>query len=368
MELEKLYYDPSHYAGYSATANLSRAAKPNFSRNEVVDWLKSQDAYTLHRPVRRKFPRLHYNVTNIDDLWEADLIDLRNLKTYNGGYSYLLVVIDVLSKFGWVEPLRDKTSSCVIKAFRNIFSRNKNRLPVYLQTDKGKEFIASDVQKFLKEKNIRFRVARNPDIKAAIVERFNRTLKERMWRYFTHKNTRRYIDILQDIVHAYNHTRHSSIKMQPAAVTLENARIARENMNRRWNIGVDDAEGRKNRGRKQKCKYKAGELVRISRAKAAFEKGYEAGWSEEIFRIHRVLEWRRPPVYELSDLQGEVIDGIFYEQELAHVIKDLREGEFIVDRVIKTKGRGNNKQLLVSWRGYPSKFDSWIPASSLISK
>lgn len=139
-------------------------------------------------------------------------------------------------------------------------------------------------------------------------------------------------------------------------------------MNRRWNIGDDDAEGRKNRGRKQKCKYKAGELVRISRAKAAFEKGYEAGWSEEIFRIHRVLEWRSPPVYELSDLQGEVIDGIFYEQELAHVIKDLQEGEFIVDRVIKTKGRGNNKQLLVSWREYPSKFDSWIPASSLISK
>lgn len=368
MELEKLYYDPSHYAGYSATVNLSRAAKPNFSRNEVVDWLKSQDAYTLHRPVRRKFPRLHYNVTNIDDLWEADLIDLRNLKSYNDGYSYLLVVIDVLSKFAWVEPLRDKTSACVIKAFQNIFSRNKKRLPVYLQTDKGKEFIASAVQKFLKEKNICFRVARNPDIKAAIVERFNRTLKERMWRYFTHKNIRRYIDILQDIVHAYNHTRHSSIKMQPAAVTLENARIARENMNRRWNINVDDAEGRKNRERKQKCKYKAGEFVRISRAKAAFEKGYEAGWSEEIFRIHRVLEWRRPPVYELSDLQGEVIDGIFYEQELTHVIKDLREGEFIVDRVIKTRGRGNNKQLLVSWRGYPSKFDSWISAGSLISK
>ncbi|XP_070169440.1 uncharacterized protein [Polyergus mexicanus] len=137
MELEKLYYNPSHYAGYSATSNLSRAAKPNFTRNEVIDWLKSQDAYTLHRPVRRKFPRLHYNVTNIDDLWEADLIDIRNLKSYNDGYSYLLTVIDVLSKFVWVEPLRDKTAACVVKAFQRIFSRNKERLPVYLQTDKG---------------------------------------------------------------------------------------------------------------------------------------------------------------------------------------------------------------------------------------
>jgi len=70
-------------------------------------------------------------------------------------------------------------------------------------------------------------------------------------------------------------------------------------------------------------------------------------------------------VYELCDLAGEVIDGIFYEQELARVEKNLQEEEFIVDRVIKSRGRGSNKQLLVSWRGYPRKFNTWIPASSL---
>ena len=364
MELEKLYYTPSHYAGYSAVDNLSRAAKPNFTRNDVIEWLKSQDAYTLHRPVRRKFPRLHYNVTNIDDLWEADLIDLRNLKSYNNGYSYLLIIIDVLSKFVWVEALRDKTASCVTKAFQRVLSRNRDRRPVYLQTDKGKEFIARAVQKFLKEKDIRFRVTRNPDVKAGVVERFNRTLKERMWRYFTHKNTRRYIDVLQDIVRAYNHTYHTSIKMQPAAVTRENARIARENINQRWKL---DEEKKNNRNVKQKAKYKAGDLVRISRAKVVFEKGYEAKWSEEIFRIRRILKWRKPLVYELSDLEGEDIDGIFYEQELIPVNKDLPSEEFIVDRIIKSRGRGSNKQLLVSWQGYPSKFDSWIPASSLKS-
>ena len=366
MELEKLYYDPSHYAGYSARDNLARAAKPKFTRNEVVEWLKSQDAYTLHRPVRRKFPRLHYNVTNIDDLWEADLIELRNLKNYNDGYSYLLTIIDVLSKFVWVEPLRDKTSAGVVRAFERVLSRNKERIPVYLQTDKGKEFIGAPFQKFLKEKDIRFRVTRNPDVKAAVVERFNRTLKERMWRYFTHKNTRRYIDVLQDIVRAYNHTRHSTIKMEPAVVTLENARIARENMNRRWSKEGKE-EKKKNLISARKAKYKEGDLVRVSRAKVAFEKGYEAKWSEEIFRIHRVLEWRKPHVYELRDLAGEVIDGFFYEQELSPINKNLQEGEFIVDRVIKSRGRGNNKQLLVSWQGYPSKFDSWIPASSLRS-
>ncbi|XP_018300779.1 uncharacterized protein [Mycetomoellerius zeteki] len=181
-----------------------------------------------------------------------------------------------------------------------------------------------------------------------------------MWRYFTHKNTRRYIDVLQDIVHAYNH---SSTRMQPAVVTRENAHIARENIARRWK---KNDESLKKRG-SETIKYRVGDLVRISRAKGAFEKGYEANWSEEIFRIYRILDWRKPRVYELSDLADEVIDGIFHEQELARVEKNLQEEQFIVDHVIKSRGRGANKQVLVSWRGYPSKFDSWIPASSLIS-
>ncbi|EFN88599.1 hypothetical protein EAI_10827, partial [Harpegnathos saltator] len=117
----------------------------------------------------------------------------------------------------------------------------------------------------------------------------------------------------------------------------ENARIAREHM----------------------------QHVRISRAKGVFEKGYEANWTEEIFRIHRILEWRNPRVYELNDLSGEVIDGIFYEQELAGVNKNLQEEEFIVDKVIRRRGRGANKEFFVSWWGYPSKFNSWIAASNI---
>jgi len=155
-----------------------------------------------------------------------------------------LLSTDVLSKYVWIEPLRDKTSNCVIKAFQRVFSRREGRVPIYLQTDKGKEFIARPMQKFLKESDIRFRVTHNRDIKAAIVERFNKTLKERMWRYFTH--TRRYIEVLQDIVRAYNHTRHSS-RMQPAIVTRENACVARKNIARRWNNNdTNKKHGRKN--------------------------------------------------------------------------------------------------------------------------
>ncbi|XP_025161893.1 uncharacterized protein LOC112590224 [Harpegnathos saltator] len=173
------------------------------------------------------FPRLHYNVTNIDDLWEVDLIELANLRNYNEGYCYLLTIIDVFSKFVWVEPIRSKSSTSMTEAFRHVLSRNGGRIPTWLQSDKGKEFIGQTFQNFLKKKNICFRTLRNPDAKAAVVERFNRMFEERLWRYFTHKNIHRYIDVLQGIVHAYNHTRHSTIKMEPASVTLDNARLAR---------------------------------------------------------------------------------------------------------------------------------------------
>ena len=105
-------------------------------------------------------------------------------KKLQRGYSYFLVIIDVLSKYVWVESLRDKTSNSVTKAFQRVLAKSEGRVPVYLQTDKGKEFVAHPMQKFLKENDIRFRVTRNPDIKAAVVEHFNRTLKERMLLFY----------------------------------------------------------------------------------------------------------------------------------------------------------------------------------------
>ncbi|XP_025163704.1 uncharacterized protein LOC112590670 [Harpegnathos saltator] len=149
--------------------------------------------------------------------------------------------------------------------------------------------------------------------------------------------------------------------MEPASVTLDNARLARERMQQRYHH-LDELD-RRNHSRG--AKYKVGTLVRVSRAKGVFEKGYEANWTEEIFRIHRIYEWRNPRVCELSDLSGEVIDGIFYEQELTRVNNNLQEEEFIVDKVIRRRGRGANKELFVSWRGYLSKFKSWILASNL---
>ena len=189
-------------------------------RKKNYAWLSNQDAFTLHDPIKRRFPRLSYNVTNIDDVWDCDLLELTSMKDYNDGYCYILVVIDVLGKFAWVKPLKDKTARNVASVFKRITDRVKPRVTLCVQTDRGKEFLRAAFQNLRKHMEIGFPVARNPDIKVAMVERLNRTLRERIWRYFSHRNTKRYIDVLQKIVYAYNQTSHSGTRMRPAEVNF----------------------------------------------------------------------------------------------------------------------------------------------------
>lgn len=215
--LSNIYFNPSSADSFTSLTKLQNAVKGKYSKEAVKKWLSNQDAYTLHKPVRRKFPRNKYNVYNINDLYQADLNDMRSLSKFNDGFKYILTVIDVFSRFAWAVPLADKKPATIINAFKKIFHDSK-RTPVYLQTDKGSEFIANTVRKFLRDNDIKYYVAQNPDVKACFVERLNRTLKTRMYRYFTRNTTHRYIDIIPQLLKAYNSTVHSSIKIAAGTI------------------------------------------------------------------------------------------------------------------------------------------------------
>ncbi|KAK7576269.1 hypothetical protein V9T40_012555 [Parthenolecanium corni] len=343
--LERLYYNRKNPIGFRGIQPLIDEAQTTVDKNSVKDWASSQDTYTLFKPVRRKFRRNYYIVTNINDLWESDLVDLQKLQKENNGIKFLLTTIDVFSKKAYVEPLRDKTAHSIIQAFRRIFEESGLR-PVNLRTDKGKEFIAKEVQKFFKDNNVNHYTVKNPDVKAAIIERFNRTLKTRMWRYLFHINSYKYIDALTDLVDAYNNSYHTTIKMCPNQVDETNILQVYHN--------TYDKKSRK----KIKPKLREGDFVRLVREKGVFEKGYEYTFTEEIFKVIKVI--RHPvPVYEIKDLNDEIIDGHFYEAELQKVKFDPN-AEFKVDKILKSKGKGVSKKVLVSWRGYPPAFNSWI--------
>ena len=98
----------------------------------------------------------------------------------NNGYTFLLTVIDCFSKFGWAEPLHNKSGQEILDAFKIILKRD-GRKPKRLQTDKGSEFLNSKVQRLLKEENIEF-FTTNSEMKAIIVERYNRSLKMKMYK------------------------------------------------------------------------------------------------------------------------------------------------------------------------------------------
>ena len=185
--LKELYYNPPHSAAYGGASNLLRATRIPHSR--VIEWLEGQDAYNSHKLVRKRFARRFYNTRNMDDTWELDLADLRSIKIYNDDVSYLLIVIDILSKFVWVEALVDKTGKNVANGFERVLKRSGGRLPVCVQSDARKEFISRKFQSILKKNNIMFTPAPSSDSKAACAKRFIRTIKERIWRYFTHKRS-----------------------------------------------------------------------------------------------------------------------------------------------------------------------------------
>ena len=150
--------------------------------------------------------------------WQARFCDMTSKAEYNDGYTFILTCIDCFSKYAWAIPIMSKRGEEIVQAFKRILKMS-GRKPKRLQTDKGKEFLNTKVQSFLRENGIQLFTTES-DKKASIVERFNRTTKGRTYKYFTVNNTYRYEEVLRSLVGGYNNTYHRSIKMKPIAVRI----------------------------------------------------------------------------------------------------------------------------------------------------
>ena len=150
-------------------------------------------------------------VFNTDEIWSPDLVEMQAFSSFNKGFKYILTDIDVFSKYAWAVPIKDKSAASVTKAFENIIS---DRIPKKLWVDERKEFYNATFKKLLDKHKIDMYSTFNEG-KAVVIERFNRTLKNIRWKYFTANNTRFYLDVLDQMVKNYNDKVHSTIKMTP---------------------------------------------------------------------------------------------------------------------------------------------------------
>lgn len=260
----------------------------------------------------------------------------------------MLNVIDVFSKYAWSIPLKDKKGTTVEQAFRRIVEQS-NRIPRHIWVDKGKEFYNKNMDEWLRERNI-IRYSTFGEHKSAVVERFNRTLKEIMWKRFTAENTRRWIDMLDKLLREYNTRRHSTIGMTPMKASLkENEMKVLQNI-------INKTKG----ASRNKPKFKVGDRVRMSRTKALFEKGYLPNWSEETYIVGEVQK-TNPITYKIKDSLGEIIEGSFYNEELQKTKQEI----YRIEKVIRKKKIDGVEHALVKWSGYSKKYNQWIPVTEL---
>ena len=353
--LKENYFDASLPGSLSGVQNFSRSLKERgiiVQPERIKEFLSAEPTYSLHKPARRKYKRNKVTSLGIDYLWQIDLVDMVKFSKFNKGYKYLLTCIDVFSKYAWVKPLKSKTGDSVLLAFKEILSGG-DRSPIKIQSDEGKEFLNKAFKEYLKKKNISLYIV-NSELKASVVERFNRTLKEKMWRNFTFKGKYVYHDVLDKIISAYNKSFHRTIKMRPIDVTKDE---------KNEKTIYDSVFANNTNDWASKFKLKINDKVRISKYKTTFSKGYTPNWSEEIFLVSEQLP-RTPCVYRIKDLKDERVEGIFYEHELQKITND--EEVFKVEKILRTRTKNKIKEVFVKWIGYPEKFNSWEPATSII--
>jgi transposase InsO family protein len=353
QELRDIYYNPK--TGYQSAERLYQKALAEglgVTRKQVKLWLKTQDTYTRYKPIVRRHKFRQTSVGYLGEQIQMDLVDMSKYRNKNKGYNWILTAVELLSRYAFTVPVLRKDTNNMTTAVTELLGQFKGRFAVYpklAQFDDGKEFYNVGVKSLLEKLGVRY-FSTYSEKKAAVVERFNRTLKTSMWKYFYSKGTYNWVDVLQSLTNSYNNTKHSAILMKPN-------NVSEDNQGEVWMTLFGH-----NYGDLPLPKFKVGDTVRVSRYKSTFTKGYEANFTEELFKVTKVLRGH-PNVYEVEDLEGEPVIGKFYEEELSGV--DKKDDVYRVEKVLKSKKVRGKKMVLIKWLGYDSKHNSWIPESDL---
>lgn len=357
MKLETRYANARNPIGFSGKNIISRYSKRS-NKEKLRKNLTRIPTYVLHREAKR--PRV-YNPFILYEprlLLQADLVDMVSRSKFNKGMNYILVVVDAFTRFCWAQPASDKSGEVILELFKKIY---KKAGPFKrLMTDAGSEFIAGDFQDFLTENGIQY-IRGNPH--APHVERLNRTLQGKLFKYMTQNETNKWVSVLPKVVAGYNERYHSTIKMSPLkAENSKNRSKLIENLTLYYEKALS---------KRKKPKLKIGDVVSMQKEKSIFGKGYTQVFTDELFKIYEVHDKLPIPMYTLIDfdhdfrdvdsVEDNLVHGRFYENELQLANYDV----FKVDKELKRRTKKGRKEVFVSWKGWPKKYNQWIPVSNV---
>lgn len=373
--MKKIYYDPSHSAGYSSIDRLTRAVKlkfPKASYGKTKKWLLSQTVYSTSRPANKTVNRGSTVTPGLGVQVQADLVDFARYSKENQSWRYILVYCDVFSRFAWTRKLRTKTPSEVSDALKDIF--DTSRIPIGLRVDAGAEFTAAICRKLYSKYNVELFIARS-ETKSSIVERLIKSLKQRIFKVFMSRGNHTWIDIFESVTKAYNGSYHRMISMRPEDVTEETENLCRILQYFRTHKvpytpmpskkkKKESKDEKKSNPKPPQPKFPVGSQVRISSYKNKFTREFDIKWSIEIYTVKSCYLRQGVYVYQLQDSRGEPIVGKFYKSELDFA-KTPQNEMYSVEEILKTRGKGKNKQYLIKWLGYPRSEASWVDAKDL---
>lgn len=297
----------------------------------------------IHRQTRINFPRRKVVLKGLNDLIQADLVEMIPYAKINKNHKYILIVINCFSKFVWAQPLKNKTAAEVTTCMEKIL-KQMTTTPKNLQTDLGKEFYNESFKKLMKKYSVNHYSAYS-EKKASIVERVNRTLKGIMWKEFNLQGNYKWLKLLPEVVSTYNHKKHRTIGMRPSDVSEKDEKRLLNTVYNRIKI-VNPV-----------TKFKVGDHVRISKIRGVFDKMYMPNWSTEIFTI-RKINLTNPTTYLLRDSTNQDIIGGFYQQQLQKVkYSDV----YLVEKILKR----NKDKVFVKWLGLGDNHNSWIHKNNI---
>ncbi|EFP04695.1 hypothetical protein CRE_19557 [Caenorhabditis remanei] len=346
--IKDAWTNEKHPCAFTSVASVYKFVKRRFPRcklEQVEKTLQDLESFTLHRPNVSRFPRRATRSIGMYCDLQADLADMSKYKSKNDGVTFLLNVIDIYSRRLFVKPLQSKHGVGVAKAFQEIFNEMSTP-PLTVYSDDGKEFYNANVKRLFDKLHIKLASPKS-EIKCAVIERANRTLKTRLAKYMTEKYNHRYIDVLPKIVKGINNSFNRGIGAIPNQVKQGDFPIP---IPRRSSA---------------KIKFSVGDHVRTAAKKAHFDKGYEQGWTTEVYVVKQVLAGH-PVTYRLVDTNGEPIVGIFYTRELTKCTY-AADAVYRVETVLRTEMRNGRRQHFVKWDGYDSSHNSWIDANALLN-